>query len=141
MSHLLILCRVAAAKAEQEKVAEQKANYYGTHDGISCDGCGAASPLVGYRYKCSKCPNHDVCEQCFDAWAGGTGVMTNELNQQKLSSDPKDHVFKVYKDKSFKGLVKSGGGPTLAAAKKTKPNDPCTCGSGKKFKKCCLEKS
>jgi len=20
---------------------------------------------------------------------------------------------------------------------KTKPNDPCTCGSGKKFKKCC----
>ena len=26
---------------------------------------------------------------------------------------------------------------TLRAEKKTMPNDPCTCGSGRKFKKCC----
>lgn len=66
------------------------------------DGCGASAPLIGYRYKCSKCPNHDICEQCFDAWAGGTGVITNKLSEQKLSSDPKEHNFKVHKDKNYK---------------------------------------
>jgi len=28
--------------------------------------------------------------------------------------------------------------PTLIAHLKTNRNDPCTCGSGKKYKKCCL---
>ena len=26
------------------------------------------------------------------------------------------------------------------AAKKVGPNDPCPCGSGKKYKKCCMQK-
>ena len=71
-------------------------------DAFTGDGCGASAPLIGYRYKCSKCPNHDICEQCFDAWAGGTGVITNKLSEQKLSSDPKEHNFKVHKDKNYK---------------------------------------
>jgi hypothetical protein len=102
------------------------------------DGCGAV-PMVGYRYHCSKCANHDVCETCYNAWDNGNGVLTNNLAQQKLSSDPKDHSFKVYKDNSFKSLVKSGGSKKQSepSAKKPKPNDPCSCGSGKKFKKCC----
>lgn len=66
------------------------------------DGCGASAPLIGYRYKCTKCPNHDICEQCVDAWAGGAGVVTNKLSEQKLSSDPKEHNFKVHKDKNYK---------------------------------------
>jgi len=98
------------------------------------DGCGAAAPLVGYRYKCSKCPNHDLCEACFDEF--GRGIVTNKLNEQKLSPNVKDHAFKMHKDKSFKPLVKSSG-PVVAAVKKPKPNDPCSCGSGKKAKKCC----
>ena len=41
-------------------------------------------------------------------------------------------------DKSFQPLVKtkSAAGEATKVAK-TKPNDPCLCGSGKKFKKCC----
>jgi len=27
-----------------------------------------------------------------------------------------------------------------SAAEKTGPNDPCPCGSGKKYKKCCMQK-
>ena len=30
--------------------------------------------------------------------------------------------------------------PVRAAAKKVGPNDPCPCGSGKKYKKCCMQK-
>ncbi len=75
---------------------------------------------------------------CFDAWAGGDGVITNVLAEQKLSTDPKDHAFKPHKDKNFKGLVKAAAqGPTVAGSKKLKPNEPCSCGSGKKYKKCC----
>lgn len=31
--------------------------------------------------------------------------------------------------------------PYIRASKKVYPNDPCTCGSGKKFKKCCHGKN
>ena len=30
--------------------------------------------------------------------------------------------------------------PVRTAAKKVSPNDPCPCGSGKKYKKCCMQK-
>ena len=30
--------------------------------------------------------------------------------------------------------------PVRTAAKKVGPNDPCPCGSGKKYKKCCMHK-
>jgi len=30
--------------------------------------------------------------------------------------------------------------PVIAESAKVKRNDPCTCGSGKKFKKCCGRK-
>ena len=30
--------------------------------------------------------------------------------------------------------------PVRTAAKKVGPNDPCPCGSGKKYKKCCMQK-
>ena len=37
-----------------------------------------------------------------------------------------------------KGMVKKQ--PIRTAAKKVGPNDPCPCGSGKKYKKCCMHK-
>ena len=30
--------------------------------------------------------------------------------------------------------------PVRTADKKVGPNDPCPCGSGKKYKKCCMQK-
>ena len=30
--------------------------------------------------------------------------------------------------------------PVRKADKKVGPNDPCPCGSGKKYKKCCMQK-
>lgn len=147
-------------KLARAKEEEQKTLYFGDHALITCDGCGMV-PIVGYRYRCTRCANHDLCETCYDAFAGGKGVK-NELAKQVLSSKAEDHAFSLYKDKSFKPLVKGSSAPTKSAPKVTrcarrppaaspshphlrlqsiclqvKPNDPCTCGSGKKFKKCC----
>ena len=30
--------------------------------------------------------------------------------------------------------------PVRSASSKVGPNDPCPCGSGKKYKKCCMQK-
>ncbi|CAK9060247.1 unnamed protein product [Durusdinium trenchii] len=145
--------RVAAAKALREKDEALKAfqeakrkeieekgatSYYGEHQGITCDAC-AVIPIFGYRYACKSCASHDVCESCYDAWAGGQGVMPNKLAKQTLSTHPEDHSFKLYKDQTFKAVVKTGG-YTAKSAPKLKPNDNCDCGSGKKYKKCCMNK-
>ncbi|CAE8620024.1 unnamed protein product [Polarella glacialis] len=148
-----IMAKVAAAKAEREKVAgyeaaqevkkkeidEKGTSWYGEHQGITCDGC-ATIPIFGYRYSCKSCASHDVCESCYDAWAGGTGVMPNGLAKQTLSTNASDHTFHMFKDHTFKSVVKSTAGPTLKSAAKQKPNDECACASGKKFKKCCMNK-
>lgn len=127
--------KLAALKLQQAKEQEQKTNFFGEHPGITCDGCGVA-PIVGYRYHCKDCPNHDVCENCYDDWQNGK--MTNGLGKQVISLKQEDHRLVVHKDKNFCSLVKkSATGTTEAKAAKVKPNEPCTCGSGKKYKKCC----
>ena len=128
--------KLAALKLQKEKEEKQRTIFFGEHAGITCDGCGAG-PIVGYRYKCKDCPNHDICEHCYDQWAAGK--MTNGLGKQVISTKAEDHRFELHKDKSFSPLVKKAGsgGATAPKATKIKPNDPCHCGSGKKYKKCC----
>jgi hypothetical protein len=33
------------------------------HEGVICNNCGEF-PIVGIRYKCSECPNYNLCSRC-----------------------------------------------------------------------------
>mmetsp|Transcript_55678 Transcript_55678/g.148042 ORF Transcript_55678/g.148042 Transcript_55678/m.148042 type:complete len:187 (+) Transcript_55678:24-584(+) len=127
----------AFREAKKEEIAEKGTAYFGEHAGIHCDAC-ATVPIFGYRYLCKSCSAHDICESCYDAWAGGDGVMPNKLSMQVLSTNPADHSFKLHKDQTFKSVVK-GDKTTVKSEPKLKPNDTCSCGSGKKYKKCCMK--
>merc|ERR1711957_1051966 len=122
-------------EAKKKMIEEKGTSYYGDHVGITCDGCGVEG-MFGYRFRCKECANHDICEACFDTWCNGKGTITNGLAKQAIGLKASDHTFSLYKDKACKSMVSSG--PTTKSEAKTKPNDPCPCGSGKKYKKCCM---
>lgn len=35
---------------------------YTMHPNVTCDGCDG--PVIGTRFKCSVCPNYDLCSSC-----------------------------------------------------------------------------
>eukprot|EP00755_Sulcionema_specki_P005857 Sspe_Gene.33940::Locus_16516_Transcript_1_1_Confidence_1.000_Length_641::g.33940::m.33940 len=70
--------KVAEAK-EARELEEQKASKFGTHVGITCDGCGAV-PVVGFRWHCKNCKNHDLCDTCHSSWKGGVLPHNNKAN-------------------------------------------------------------
>lgn len=83
-------------------------------------------PIIGYRYRCRKCPNHDICEACHERWDHGNGEVANGLAKQVISLDPKDHDFFVHKERGFKPLVKTQG-PTQKSEKKLKVGKDRQC--------------
>lgn len=131
-----VIDQEAALEIKKKEIEEKGLLHYGTHNAITCDGCGAV-PIFGYRYRCKQCANHDICENCYDAWMGGKGTMVNGLAKQTLSANAADHSFSLFKDKGFKSMAKNSAGGEAEKTVKVKPNDPCPCGSGKKYKKCC----
>merc|ERR1712166_71950 len=128
-----------AVKAARKAELTPDMSKYGTHKKITCDGCGT-EPIVGYRWRCKTCANHDICDMCFEQVKAG--VLPQLASQQRLnpvSAKLEDHEFFCFAEGGvFQAMAKGGTtGPTVKQAKKVKPNDPCSCGSGKKFKKCC----
>ncbi|KAI9026363.1 hypothetical protein DFJ74DRAFT_37042 [Hyaloraphidium curvatum] len=57
--------------------------------GVVCDGC-EASPIVGNRFKCTTCPDYDLCSNCYPKRA--------ELHLKPATEDAEslayDHEFK-----------------------------------------------
>jgi hypothetical protein len=110
--------------------------------GITCDGCSAA-PIQGYRYKCKNCKNHDYCEACFASFKGG--VLLQDPATMRINPINKrlaDHEFNLFVEKGFSSMLAGGAksAQPKKVGKKMKPNEPCSCASGKKYKKCCMNK-
>eukprot|EP00729_Bicosta_minor_P005081 gene5081-18475_t len=58
------------ALAEEKAAAGERATKFGVHDSITCDGC-KVRPITGYRYHCTKCKDHDICEDCYVVFKTG----------------------------------------------------------------------
>ena len=131
-----IMAKVAAAQEAQAKAARSEetldASKFGTHKSITCDGCSTV-PIVGYRWRCRSCKNHDLCDICYESFKNGK--LPQSVDQQRcnpVSPRVEDHEFFAFAEQgSFSGMKGASGAPK-SKAKKTKPNDPCPCGSGKK---------
>lgn len=104
---------------------------------VTCDGCNA-KPIVGYRYKCMKCNDHDICDSCHDVFINEKKLLhVNKLNAL-IPRDVNSHEFKPVADGSSFTAIGGAARPQPTIKKQTKigPNDVCHCGSGKKYKKC-----
>lgn len=92
----------AALAVEKREAAAKLLDYakYGTHRGITCDGCMCA-PLVGWRFKCRSCPNHDICEECHEMFLDGTLRGNPEmLRKNRISQKVEDHSFVPHAEKA-----------------------------------------
>ena len=48
---------------DEHNQGTQKEDQKVQHTGYVCDNCDQ-TPITGVRYKCSVCPNYDLCERC-----------------------------------------------------------------------------
>ena len=83
---------------------------------------------------------HQV-EELFDDTVGELGALPYfEDNRPAEKPAPATRAPSISRDRYLEPprIVRSG--PDPARAKKVGRNDPCPCGSGKKYKKCCLNK-
>uniref|UniRef100_A0A1I8F310 ZZ-type domain-containing protein n=1 Tax=Macrostomum lignano TaxID=282301 RepID=A0A1I8F310_9PLAT len=55
------------------------------HFGIECSRCGT-DPLIGWRFKCSLCPNYNMCAACFHRYSHGHGFY--RLPTERTSTVP-----------------------------------------------------
>lgn len=91
--------------------------------GISLRSYGQKNPVVEYRME-----GFEMFDAIVDSIREDTVRMLFTVQVNRKVAPKREQVFKA--GNSNKGFTARNG-------KKTGPNDPCPCGSGKKYKKCC----
>ena len=99
--------------------------------GIGLRALGQRDPLVEYKF---------VGFDMFNEMTAGirqetVKMMTHVRVEQKVEREEVAKVTGTNKDESV------ARGPVKRKGKKIQPNDPCPCGSGKKYKQCCGRKA
>ena len=59
-----------------------------THHGVKCEKCGK-NPITGYRYKCSVCPNFNLCQDCEQKNAASLEHNHNFIKMREEEKKPK----------------------------------------------------
>jgi preprotein translocase subunit SecA len=109
-------------------------------EGIGLRGYGQRDPLTEYKKEAfdmfQEMMDHlkeVVLEQLFKVRIGGVDLSSERAVASAPASQPR------WRETHGTNGPASPGEPRLAGAKVGR-NDPCPCGSGKKYKKCCLLK-
>jgi len=112
-------------------------------EGIHLRGYGQIDPLVEYQKESYAAFNEtmasikeDIVDLVFKA-----KISLPEEAVSVFEESPKSYVHSEYsslqKEESKKPVVQEQPQPPKASGPKVGRNDPCPCGSGKKYKKCC----
>jgi preprotein translocase subunit SecA len=97
-------------------------------EGIGLRGYGQRDPLVEYK------------KEAFDIFADMTSRISNEVLGRlfKIKVQKEETIRKEPVRQARLNYNRGEGSPqTVRRSKKVGRNEPCPCGSGKKFKKCC----
>ena len=95
--------------------------------GIGLQSLGQKDPLLEYKFQ-----GFDMFEAMTDAIREDTvRALMHVKIEQKVEREEVAKVTGTNKDDSAKK------GPVKRTGKKILPNDPCPCGSGRKYKQCC----
>ena len=98
--------------------------------GIGLQAFGQRDPLIEYRLS-----GYDMFDEMTNAISEDTVKLLMHVRvEQKVEREQVAKVTGTNKDEAAKGPVKRAEG-------KVYPNDPCPCGSGKKYKQCCGRKA
>ena len=98
--------------------------------GIGLQAYGQRDPVVEYKFA-----GFDMFDAMIDAITEETvKALTHIQVEQKVEREQVAKVTGTNKDESVQSA------PKKRAGKKIQPNDPCPCGSGKKYKMCCGKK-
>ena len=99
--------------------------------GIGLQSLGQKDPLLEYKFQ-----GFDMFEAMTDAIRVDTvRALMHVKIEQKVEREEVAKVTGTNKDETAKK------GPVKRAGKKIQPNDPCPCGSGRKYKQCCGRKA
>ena len=96
--------------------------------GIGLRAYGQRDPVVEYRIE-----GFDMFDAMVETICEDTIRMLFTVRVQRNQEPKREQVLKAEKANTSDGTVSS----TRSVTKKVGPNDPCPCGSGKKYKKCC----
>ncbi|MDE6312455.1 MAG: preprotein translocase subunit SecA [Lachnospiraceae bacterium] len=98
--------------------------------GIGLQAFGQRDPLIEYRLS-----GFDMFDEMTNAiYEDTVKLLLHVRIEQKVEREQVAKVTGTNKDEAAKGPVKK-------SAAKVYPNDPCPCGSGKKYKQCCGRKA
>ncbi len=95
---------------------------------------------VGLRGYAQRDPLAEYKKEAFDIFAELTGRITAEALTRLFKIQVREER-EISRTAASQNLIYNRGDepatPTVHKSKKVGRNDPCTCGSGKKYKKCC----
>ena len=127
--HLREVERVVLLKTVDKKWMDHIDDMEQLRQGIGLQAYGQRDPLVEY-----KMAGYDMFNAMTDSISEETiRILTHIRIEQKVEREEVAKVTGTNKDTSLQKA------PQKRADAKIYPNDPCPCGSGKKYKACCMK--
>jgi len=130
-----ILERWTVLRIVDEKWMDHLATMDQLREGISLRAYGQRDPLVEYINE-----SHDYFEAMNQSIRSDAVkfLFRAYINPQAVEAHRQSKVRVTREHHGEGGMIAGGGGSTtVRKGKKVGRNDPCPCGSGKKYKKCC----